>query len=101
MKPTVKDAKVIFVDGDGKTRSGVIHEVFTQGAARITLEQGGSVQASYSDSGDPGTFHYADEAEVVKTAREARIAADKPAPAPKSQQPVAAASAPASPAAQK
>jgi hypothetical protein len=69
MRPTHKDAAVIYVDGDGKTHEGVIADVFTTGAGRITLSDNSTVQTSYSEKGEPGTFHYPDEAEAVKKAQ--------------------------------
>lgn len=85
MRPTQKDAAVIYVDGDGNTHNGVIDEVFTQGAARIKLDKGGSVQATYSEHRKHGSFHYPSPSEAENTA------------APKGKtQPAAPASAPAS-----
>jgi hypothetical protein len=66
MRPTHKDAAVIYVDGDGKIHDGVITDVFTPGAGRITLGDKGSVQASYSEKGEPGTFHYPDQSEAIQ-----------------------------------
>lgn len=82
MRPTLKDAEVIFVDGTGKFVPGVISESFTQGAARIALGdkgENGSVQASYSNTGKKNTFHYKDEAEAVKKAIGDRKNADQSA----------------------
>ena len=103
MRPTLKDAAVIYVDGDGKFHNGVIHEAFgPTGAARIDLtprkrdEKGNwipadpekpightTLQATYSDKGEKNTFHYADEKDAVaKTIAERKQKPEPAAPAP-------------------
>jgi hypothetical protein len=76
MRPIQKDAAVIFVDGDGKHHKGTILEPISAGSARIELKaaddagKGQQVaQGTYSDKAEPGTFHFADQADAVKKNR--------------------------------
>lgn len=79
MRNTTKDSKVNVVI-DGKAKKGTIVEVISQGAARIELGDGSTIQASHSLLGEEGTFHYPDKAEAA--AMEEAQAAAKEAPKP-------------------
>lgn len=69
IRPTVKDAAVIFVDGDGKFKKAAVTEPLSAGAARLELEhKAGSVQASYSAKGEAGSFHYPEQSDAIKAA---------------------------------
>lgn len=74
---TTKDSEVSVIV-DGKAKKGTIVEVISQGAARIELGDKSHIQASYSDTGEEGTFHYADETKAV---RESDTFGDAPASA--------------------
>ena len=103
MRAIQKDAAVIVIDGEGKFHNGVIIEELSTGSARIDLtprnDKGEAVdpktaplghtttQATYSEHGEPGTFHYPDQAKDVKQAIASAANADE------TTQPVAAASA--------
>jgi hypothetical protein len=65
MRQTTLQSEVLVVL-DGKPTKGVIDEVFSPGAARIQLGDKSTVQASYSSTGEEGTFHYPDETKAVK-----------------------------------
>ena len=93
MRTPQKDAAVIVVDGAGKLAPGIVHEMLSAGAARIDLtprnDKGeaadpknkplGSVmtQATYSENGEPGTFHYPDQTDAAKKAAAAAKAEEK------------------------
>jgi hypothetical protein len=51
---------------DGKTQKGKIVQVITEGAARIELGPEKYALATYSLSGENGTFSYPDEKIVAK-----------------------------------
>jgi hypothetical protein len=87
MRHTQTESEVIVIL-DGKPVKGTIVEVISQGAARIQLGgDKGSVQASYSLTGEEGTFHYPEETKAVK---ESDTFGESPA-----TEPAAAAAAPA------
>src|SRR5438477_11624507 len=65
MRQTTSNSEVLVVL-DGKPVKGTIDEVFSPGAARIQLGDKSSIQASYSSTGEEGTFHYPDESKAVK-----------------------------------
>lgn len=65
MRNTTKDSEVLVVIG-GKSHKGTITEVISQGAARIQLGDKSTIQASYSPTGEEGTYHYQDEAKAAK-----------------------------------
>lgn len=85
MRHLTTNTEVLFVPQEGANKKGVITEVITQGAARIDLtprnDKGEAADpdkaplgthtalASYSSKGEPGSFHFADEAKAVAEAK--------------------------------
>jgi ribosomal protein S11 len=79
------DQEVVYVaapaspGGQPSFKKGKITEVITQGAARIELSENNHAIAAYSATGEPGTFHFADQTSAVKDAQKTQPAAAAPA----------------------